>query len=1070
MLKGGTPFDFKVMHSFSYKIGTINICNISNQTKIDALLSFIRASELDVIFLQEVQNEHLRLPGFSITFNVDADQRGTAIAVRDQYNVHNVEKSLDNRIISLRIGTVSFINIYAPSGALHRTAREDFFNSSVAHYLHHTTEHVVLGGDFNAVVNAKDATGSSSISPMCKRLMNAAKLVDTWEALHGNDVEFSYIRSNTASRIDRILVVNTMKPQLRAAHFAVTSFSDHKAYVVRMVLPHLGTPCGRGIWRLQAHTLDNSEVIDELSRKWAYWVRARNNYRSWIEWWILYAKPKVISFLKWKSSILHREFRDAIELYRRLLKDAYDKLHGNPSELVAINRIKAQMLQLQRNFSSNLRKNNETYVSGESTTLFHVAQNHWKRSKTSISTLQTEEGNEIRDQIQINGAVRSYFENLYSSGNAVHSTDFMPSRTIPINNHANDNLMRAVTQDEIFAAIRGSNSRKCPGADGLPKEFFLKAWRVICFEFTHVINDALQGKAIKQFFDGILVLVKKKGSDKSVKGYRPISLLNYDYKVLARVLKQRLQLLLPLVLSKHQKCSNGKRSIFEATNRIYDRICQLKHLRKSALLVSFDFDHAFDRVSHSFLSQTMERMNFNPNFVRLLATMWGQSYSKILINGHLTQEFKINRSVRQGDPLSMYLFVLYLQPLLDKISTRLPDAVMNAYADDISMFLDNERSLEEIVSVFNQFGLVSGSVLNKRKTVAIAIGNVNLTAATEWLNIENFVNILGVRYGDNIKQAQKQNWQSILNGLRTQLWLHHPRKLNLCQKVILINTYINSKIWYMASNIPLTKGFATKIKAELGKFIWHGQSLQRIAFANLILPKERGGLNLHCPETKSRALLVNRLINLAPELPFLSSLIENANNRIPTMFNHATLLKSELSLLPDNLLSAPSSREIYRHFLKLKPDPGFVSADQRDWKSVFKNLHSKNLNSAQRSNWYVVMHKKIKHRELLFLRGVVEDPYCEVCPGELDTTIHKLFRCQRVRDIWRFQRRQLMIYGFGLSRLEPEDFVYPTFRNIHKDTKNCIIKSLSIYFSYLIETNENSIELEDFVFYVDNNK
>lgn len=1058
------------MQNFSYKIATINICNISSQTKVDALRSFIYSAELDIIFLQEVQSEQLSIPGYNIVFNVDADQRGTAIVVKDQYNVHNVEKSLDNRIISVRVGPVTFMNIYAPSGASQRTAREDFFNSSVAHYLHHSSGNVVLGGDFNAVVNAKDATGGSNISPMCKRLMSAANLVDTWEALNGNRVEFSYIRSNTASRLDRLLISNEMKPQLRTTHFAVTPFSDHKAYVIRIVLPHLGTPLGRGIWRLKPYVLDDNDVLNELSRKWEYWVRARKNFRSWIEWWVMYTKPKVTSFLKWKTSIVYREFRDATELYRSFLKEAYDNYPGNPQQLRTINHIKAQMLRLQRNFSANLRKCNETYISGESTTLFHVSQVHGKKAKTSITMLQNDDGTEIRGKTQIEESITSYFEDLYSSVNADQPTEFIPAKSIPENYPANENIMQEITQDEVLAAIRGSCSRKSPGCDGLPKEFFLKTWRIIRYEFTSVINDALQGKGMKQFYDGILVLVKKKGNDKSAKGFRPISLLNFDYKVLARVLKQRMHSLLPLVLSDSQKCSNGKRTIFEATSRIYDKICQLKHHRRSALLVSFDLDHAFDRVNHLFLKHTMEKMNFNRNLIKLLELIWSQSYSRILINGHLSEEIKISRSVRQGDPLSMHLFVLYLQPLLDTISRKLPNAVINAYADDISMFLDDERILVRVAAIFADYGLASGAILNKQKTVAVMIGNVNLTMDTEWLNIESFISILGVLYGENIKEAQKLNWRSVLNGLRTRLWFHHPRKLNLIQKVILINTYISSKIWYMASHMPITKGFATKIRAEIGKFIWHGQPLQRVAFANLTLPKARGGLNLHCPETKSKALFLNRMMNLNHQLPFAASMLANPNNPIPAMFNHITVLRNELSQLPDILINTPTSQGLYLHFQSTKPDPGFVAADRRDWKTVFKHLHNKSLSSTQRSNWFVVMHKKIRHRELLYQRGVIDNPFCETCPGEVETTIHKLFRCQSTREIWRFLRGEIVIHEPSLARLEPEDFVYPNFRNISQNSKNRIIKQLGTFFSYHIETPENSIGLENFVFYLNINE
>lgn len=99
---------------YSYKIATINIANISNATKIDALRSFVRSADLDLIFLQEVQNDSLLIPGFNIIFNVDIQQRGTAIATKDLYKIDNIEKSLDSRIISVRISGVTFINIYAP--------------------------------------------------------------------------------------------------------------------------------------------------------------------------------------------------------------------------------------------------------------------------------------------------------------------------------------------------------------------------------------------------------------------------------------------------------------------------------------------------------------------------------------------------------------------------------------------------------------------------------------------------------------------------------------------------------------------------------------------------------------------------------------------------------------------------------------------------------------------------------------------------------------------------------------------------------------------------------------------
>lgn len=1055
------------MDLISYKIATINTANVSTPTKIAALGSFIRASDLDIIFLQEIQNDQLCITGYNIIFNIDHQCRGTAIAIRNQYSVDHVERSLDSRILMIKISSVTFINIYAPSGAAQRNARETFFNENVAHYLHQASRFVVLGGDFNCVVNTKDATGTNSLSPMCKRLVTAAQLVDSWEVLNGSRVEFSYVRSNAASRIDRLLVSKDSSPQLRSAHFSVTSFSDHKAYVLRLVLPNLGTSVGRGIWKLQPHVLDDPDVLAEFSRKWTYWIRSRGNFRSWIEWWISYVKPKLTSFLKWKTSIYNREFNDTIELYRNGLRIAYDNYLGNPDQITVINRIKAQMLQKQRDFTANQRRMNETFLSGESTTVFQVADKFGKRAKSTINSLELEDGSTESDSTTINNVIRNFFEQLYTSTDVVIPQDrFLPLKQIPQQQPENENLMRPILEEELLAAIKNSSPKKSPGADGLPKEFFLKTWRIISAEFTNVINDALQGRADKTFFDGIVVLVKKKGDDKTIKGYRPISLLNVDYKLLARILKQRLHALLPLVLSSNQKCSNGKKSIFEATTSILDRICELKHRRGNSLLVSFDLDHAFDRVNHEFLRTTLLRMNFNGAFVNLLTSIWSKSFSRILINGRLSEEFKIRCSVRQGDPLSMHLFVVYLQPLLDEFLRSNPDHLFNAYADDISMFFENEHILLQVVEIFEEFGFASGALLNRRKTAAIVIGDVNLTEVSEWLSIEDNIKILGIYFGNDIKRTQKKNWETVINGLRTRLWMHKPRKLNIIQKVILINTYISSKIWYMASNIAISKGFVKKIKTELGKFIWYGQPLQRIAFSTLILPKSRGGLNLHCPDLKSKALLSNRLMKLETHLPFLSSLLRDSRSSIPSLFSHAITLKNEIAKMPDALRNAPSSQSIYQNLISLQPDPGFVSAQSRDWKTVFKNIHYKALSSDQRSSWYVVAHKKIKHRELYFNRRVLDNPNCLLCVDQPESVVHKLFRCQRVFPIWRLQRRLITNIEFSLRNLEPEDFIYPNFRHVGRNSKHSILLTLATFFQYHRIYTEEEISVEHYNFYL----
>lgn len=99
-----------------------------------------------------MENEKLSLPGFDVVTNVDHTKRGTAIALKKHIQATYIEKSLDGRLLALRVHDTTICNVYAPSGSAQRTAREDFFNGTLANYLRHHTPHIILAGDFNCVL------------------------------------------------------------------------------------------------------------------------------------------------------------------------------------------------------------------------------------------------------------------------------------------------------------------------------------------------------------------------------------------------------------------------------------------------------------------------------------------------------------------------------------------------------------------------------------------------------------------------------------------------------------------------------------------------------------------------------------------------------------------------------------------------------------------------------------------------------------------------------------------------------------------------------------------------------
>jgi hypothetical protein len=127
-----------------------------------------------------------------------------------------------------------------------------------------------------------------------------------------------------------------------------------------------------------------------------------------------------------------------------------------------------------------------------------------------------------------------------------------------------------------------------------------------------------------------LVLVRKKNSENSIKGNRPISLLN-DYKLFSRIIKTQLEKLVPLIVSDRQAACNRSRNIMYALCHVRDKLLEITHKKCNSLMISFDH-HAFNRVSHHFLLDLFAKFNIIIHFIALMTRMLDN---------------------RQGEPLSM---------------------------------------------------------------------------------------------------------------------------------------------------------------------------------------------------------------------------------------------------------------------------------------------------------------------------------------------------------------------------------------------------------------------------------
>ena len=243
--------------------------------------------------------------------------------------------------------------------------------------------------------------------------------------------------------------------------------------------------------------------------------------------------------------------------------------------------------------------------------------------------------------------------------------------------------------------------------------------------FLPAIKKAYHTKKLSYSqYQAVIKLIEKKGRDKRfIKNWRPISLLNVDTKLISKVM--------PDLVSENQTAFLNHRFISEG-GRLIDDLLELTDIyNKKGFLVTIDIEKAFDSVNHIFIIKVLESFGFGYSFIQWIKILL-KGQESCIINGEKTsQYFKLERGMRQGDPISAYLFILVLEIVFlslkqDKnmkgIELFQHEFLYTAYADDTTFFLKDKNSVILLFDVFRNFSLFSGLKPNKSKCEIARIG------------------------------------------------------------------------------------------------------------------------------------------------------------------------------------------------------------------------------------------------------------------------------------------------------------------------------------------------------------
>ncbi|KAF4079370.1 hypothetical protein AMELA_G00177250, partial [Ameiurus melas] len=288
-----------------------------------------------------------------------------------------------------------------------------------------------------------------------------------------------------------------------------------------------------------------------------------------------------------------------------------------------------------------------------------------------------------------------------------------------------------------------------------------------------------------------------------------------------------------------------------------DVICYARDRDIRLVALNLDFEKAFDRVSHQFLFQVLDKMGFPDRFIAWVGLLYTGIVSKILVNGHLSKAVNIRSGVRQGCPLSPLLYVACIEPLaqilrkdkwikgLEVPGTGGLTATCVLYMDDVTLLATDVLSIRRAMDLTDWYGRASGAKLNRSKSEAQLFGpwgNVD-TGGLE-LAFKTDLRILGVKFDK--EGGGRGNWADLLGKVRQKLGFWGLRQLTLEGKVLIFKAVILPLLLLVCSVFWPPRSFLLDLERAVFYFVW-GSKWERLKREVVKRRPENGGKGLPDP-------------------------------------------------------------------------------------------------------------------------------------------------------------------------------------------------------------------------------
>jgi len=750
----------------------------------------------------------------------------------------------------------------------------------------------LICGDFNFVfnLNIDKLGGRNTTNFKCRKRviewMQEQNLVDIWRIKNPNLRKYTWTsnhRPPIKCRLDFFLISESLSVKYKHCDIVPGMRSDHDC--ITLTLEDRDTTRGKGTWKFNSSLLQDDTFKREIVNTIESVATDNRGTEERLLWDTIKCclRGKCIGYAINKRKQERRLLQETTKVIQNLENEQCDAIRSN-ADLDEITRLTAEIKEHKKIIenkveedtkASAIRSRSMWYEQGDTSSKLFLNLEKSRGDQKAINRLKNNQGDIITDRAEIMKEEERYYKELYSSkvNECQRETDDIFNTISPkleVEDH--EQLVKVIEEDEVWEIIKESPKNKSPGMDGFTNEFYQAFWPQVKKYMLEAFNASLEkGELSITQKRGVITLIPKPQKDLDLlKNWRPITLLNHDYKYLAKVIANRCKALLPKIINSDQTGFVPGRYIGCNIQRIQSLIERCEEESINGVLLSIDFEKAFDSVEWKFVYKALKYFNFPDKYIEWIKCFYKDIKTCIINNGHMSKFFTPERGVRQGCPLSPYLFViaaeilsLYIKqhPNVRGIKPSIDeDYTLSQFADDTSIALiASKQNINNIIQILNKFSTVSGLKINVDKTELLLLGKTTPESIPKRYRnlITEEIKILGLVLRKDTKETTELNYNAALTEMvkATDLWKKRP--MSLAGKICIIKTMITSKLLYCINNLASPQeDYWKEIETILYSFLNDGKN-DKIRRNTLIGPYEKGGYKMLDIRSQNDAMKMN---------------------------------------------------------------------------------------------------------------------------------------------------------------------------------------------------------------------